>query len=123
MCDSNAVQNNREFDFYVTNETEWVGPDGVAKPAMLVNGKSLCYLPLQSPVSSRDTFEPRTSSENHPADIWHGLQDNSQDLLSRLVRSTLTSPAARLYCSNMHRPPDLGSTEILTRSPKVNLKI
>ncbi|SPO06606.1 related to Laccase-2 [Cephalotrichum gorgonifer] len=29
---------NWEYDLYITNETAWEGPDGVVKPAMLVNG-------------------------------------------------------------------------------------
>ncbi|PKS05757.1 hypothetical protein jhhlp_007586 [Lomentospora prolificans] len=30
---------NREYDFYITNETHWMGPDGVEKHVMLVNGQ------------------------------------------------------------------------------------
>ncbi|CAI4212266.1 unnamed protein product [Parascedosporium putredinis] len=29
--------NNREYDLYITNETNWEGPDGVVKHAMLIN--------------------------------------------------------------------------------------
>lgn len=31
--------NTRTFDFHITNETSWIGPDGVAKQAMLINSK------------------------------------------------------------------------------------
>lgn len=63
--DSNScAQNTREYDFYVTNETDWVGPDGVPKPAMLVNGQlprsrafshlALCIVPsLPLAISSK----------------------------------------------------------------------
>ncbi|KAK4180245.1 putative laccase precursor [Triangularia setosa] len=31
--------NNRVYDFHITNVTNWLGPDGVRKPAMLINNQ------------------------------------------------------------------------------------